>query len=175
MMKTWSVQFSSVTQSIPTPWVPMDCSMPGFPVHHQSSELAQTHVRWVGDAIQPSHPLSSASPPAFKGSTPCQKTRFYMSQLRPGADRFIDWFKNPVLKLEFVRADESPELTPYSLLAGKPGGLGSGRAELGISPYPPSLDFSSVRLGYWCRKLSFSVHRCWIKSWRQNFGQSRKG
>jgi len=43
----------------------MDCSTPGFPVHHQPTELAQTNVRWVGDAIQPSHPLSSPSPPAF--------------------------------------------------------------------------------------------------------------
>ena len=43
----------------------MDCSMPGFPVHHQLLELAQTHAHWVGDAIQPSHPLSSPSPPAF--------------------------------------------------------------------------------------------------------------
>ena len=44
---------------------PMDCSMPGFPVHHQLPELAQTHVHLVGDALQPSHPLSSPSPPAF--------------------------------------------------------------------------------------------------------------
>ena len=43
----------------------MDCSTPGFPVYHQLLELAQTHVHWVGDAIQPSHPLSSPSPPAF--------------------------------------------------------------------------------------------------------------
>ena len=43
----------------------MDCSMPGFPTHHQLPELAQTHVHWVGDAIQPSHPLSSPSFPAF--------------------------------------------------------------------------------------------------------------
>ena len=43
----------------------MDYSMPGFPVHHQLPELAQTHVHWVSDAIQPSHPLSSPSPPAF--------------------------------------------------------------------------------------------------------------
>ena len=41
------------------------CSMPGFPVHHQLPELAQTHVHRVGDSIQPSHPLSSPSPPAF--------------------------------------------------------------------------------------------------------------
>ena len=44
---------------------PMDCSMPGFPVHHQYPELAQTQVQWVGGAIQPSHPLSSPAPPAF--------------------------------------------------------------------------------------------------------------
>ena len=43
----------------------MDCSMPGLPVHHQLLELTQTHVHGVGDAIQPSHPLSSPSPPAF--------------------------------------------------------------------------------------------------------------
>ena len=43
----------------------MDCSTPGFPVHHQFPELVQTHVHWVGDAIQPSHPLSSPSPPTF--------------------------------------------------------------------------------------------------------------
>ena len=51
------VQFSSVTQSCLTLCHPMDCSMPGFPVHHQLSELAQTHVHRVGDAIPPSHPL----------------------------------------------------------------------------------------------------------------------
>ena len=43
----------------------MDCSTPGLPVHHQLPELAQTHVNWVGDAIQPSHPLSAPSPHAF--------------------------------------------------------------------------------------------------------------
>ena len=47
---------------------PMDCSTPGFPVDHQLLELAQTHVHWVGDAIQPAHPLSSSSPPAFNHS-----------------------------------------------------------------------------------------------------------
>jgi len=58
-------QFTSIAQSCPTLFDPMDGSMPGFPVHHQISELAQTHVHWVGDAIQPSHPLSSPSPPAL--------------------------------------------------------------------------------------------------------------
>ena len=60
-----SVQFSSVTQSCLILCDPMDCNTPGLTVHHQFLELAQTHVHWVSDAIQPSHPLSSPSPPAF--------------------------------------------------------------------------------------------------------------
>ena len=59
------IQFSSVAQSCPTLCDPMHCSMPGLPVHHQLPELAQTHVHRVSVAIQPSHPLSSPSPPAF--------------------------------------------------------------------------------------------------------------
>ena len=60
-----SVQFNSVAQSCLTLCNPMDRSTPGFPVHHQLPESTQTHVHWVGDAIQPSHPLSPPSPPAF--------------------------------------------------------------------------------------------------------------
>ena len=60
-----SVRFSSVTQLRLTLCNPMDCRTPVFPVHHQLPELAQTHVHWVGDAIQPSHPLLCPSPPAF--------------------------------------------------------------------------------------------------------------
>ena len=57
-----SVQFSRLC---PTVCDPMDCSTPGLSVHHQLPEFTQTHVHWVVDAIQPSHPLSSPSPPAF--------------------------------------------------------------------------------------------------------------
>ena len=57
-------QFSSVAQSCLTLCDPMNCSMPGLPVHYQLLEFTQTHVHRVGDAIQPSHPLSSPSPPA---------------------------------------------------------------------------------------------------------------
>ena len=60
----WWVQFSSVAQSCPTLCDPMNHSTPGLPVHHQLLEFTQTHVHRVGDAIQPSHPLSSPSPPA---------------------------------------------------------------------------------------------------------------
>ena len=59
-----SVQFSSVPQSCLTLCDPMNCSTPGLPVHHQLLEFTQTHADRVGDAIQPSHPLSSPSPPA---------------------------------------------------------------------------------------------------------------
>ena len=58
----------SVAQLFLTPCNPMDCSMPGFPVLHYLLEFAQTHVHWVNDTIQPSHPLSSPSPPAFSPS-----------------------------------------------------------------------------------------------------------
>ena len=51
------IQFSSVAQSCPTLCDTMDCCTPGLPVHHQLPEFTQTHVHWVGDAIQPSHPL----------------------------------------------------------------------------------------------------------------------
>ena len=63
--KVDSDQFSSVTQSCPTLCNPKNCSMPGLSVHHQLQKFTQTHVHWVGDAIQPSHPLLSPSPPAL--------------------------------------------------------------------------------------------------------------
>ena len=61
----FSVQFSSVAQSCLTLHDPMNCSTQGLPLHHQLPESTQTHVHWIGDAIQPSHPLSSPSLPAL--------------------------------------------------------------------------------------------------------------
>ena len=63
--KSFWLQFSSVARSCPTLCDPLDCSMPGLPVHHQLPELTQTHVYCVGDAIQPSHLPSFPSPPTF--------------------------------------------------------------------------------------------------------------
>ena len=60
-----TIQFSSVTQSCLTLCDPMNRSTPGLPVHHQLPEFTQTHIHRVGDAIQPSNPLSSPSPPAL--------------------------------------------------------------------------------------------------------------
>ena len=64
MTSLCSVQFSLVAQSCPTLCDPMNLSTPGLPVHHQLPEFTQTHVHRVGDDIQPSHPVSSPSPPA---------------------------------------------------------------------------------------------------------------
>ena len=69
---------SSVAQSCPTLCDPMNRSTPGLPVHHQLLEFTQTHVHWVSDAIQPSHPLSAPSPPEFNLS---HYQSFQMSQL----------------------------------------------------------------------------------------------
>ena len=60
-----NLQFSSLAQSCLTLHDPLDCSMPGLPIYHQLLEFTQSHVHWIGGAIQPSHPLSSPSPPAF--------------------------------------------------------------------------------------------------------------
>ena len=74
----YSVQFSSVSQSCPPLYDPMNSSTPGLCVHHQLPEFTQTHVHRVSNAIQPSHPLSSPSPPA---PNPSQHQSFPMSQL----------------------------------------------------------------------------------------------
>ena len=83
-----SIQFSSILESSLTLCDPMDCSTPGLPVHHQLPEFTQTHVHWVGDAIQPSHPLSSPLllppiPPSIRvfsnESTLCTKWPKYWS------------------------------------------------------------------------------------------------
>ena len=75
-----SVQFSSAAQSCLTLCDPMNRSTPGLPVHHHLPEFTQTHIYRVGDAIQPSHPLSPPSPPALN---PSQHQSFPMSQLFP--------------------------------------------------------------------------------------------
>ena len=95
-----NLQFSSVALSCPTLCNPMNCGMPGLPVHHQLPESTQTHVHWVGDAIQPSYPLSSPSLPALN-----------LSQHQD----LLQWVSSPhqVTKiLEFQLQDQSFQWTP---------------------------------------------------------------
>ena len=84
----YSVQFSSVAQACPTLCDPMNRSTPGLPVHHQPPEFTQTHVHRVGDAIQPSLPLSSPSPPALNLSW--HQGSFQMSQLFASGGQSIE-------------------------------------------------------------------------------------
>ena len=105
-----SPEFSSVAQSCLTLWDPVDCSLPGFPVHHQLSEFAQTHVHWVGDTIQSSHPLSSPSP-AFSLSQHQGLFQWVTShQVAKGASASVllmniqDWFPLGLTGLIFLQS-----------------------------------------------------------------------
>ena len=97
-------QFSSVAQSCPTLCKPMNHSMPGLPVHHQFLESTQTHVCWVGDAIQPSHPLSSPSPPTLNLSQHQGLFKWVSSSHQVGKD------------LEFQPQHQSFQWTPRTNL-----------------------------------------------------------
>ena len=94
------LDFSSVAQSCPTLCKPMDCSKQGLPVHHQLPELAQIHVHRVSDAIQPSHPLLSPSPPAFNLSTRLHSFK--------KASLLIIWFTGCFLKITSCPVECNP-------------------------------------------------------------------
>jgi len=95
-----SVPLSSVAQSGPTLCDPTDCSTPGLPVHHQLSEFIQTHVHWVSEAIQPSHPLSSPSPPAFN---------------LPQHQGFFKWASSLSQKLQSIGVSASVSVLPMNI------------------------------------------------------------
>ena len=95
-----SISFSLVSQSCLTLWDPMDCRTPGLPVHHQLPKSTQTYVHWVGDAIQPSHPLSSPSPPALN-----------LSQ-HQGLFKWVSSSHQVAKVLEFQLQDQSFQWTP---------------------------------------------------------------
>ena len=98
--QTHKYQFSSVTQSCPTLCDPMNRNMPGLPVHHQLPESTQTHVHWVRDAIQPSHPLTSPSPPALN-----------LSQ-HQGLFKWVSSLHQVAKILEFQLQNQSYQLIP---------------------------------------------------------------
>ena len=101
------VQSSSVTQSCPTLCDPMNHSTPGLPVHHQLPEFTQTHVHWVGDVIQPSHPLSSLSPTAHNPSS----IRVFSNE----STLRMRWPKSWSFSLGISLSNEHPGLISFSM------------------------------------------------------------
>ena len=98
--------YSSVTQSCPTLCDPMNCSTPGLPVHHQLLESTQTHVHWVRDAIQPSHPLWSPAPPALNLS---------QHQVFSKESALIMWPKCWSFSFNINPSNEHPGLISFSM------------------------------------------------------------
>ena len=132
------LSFSSVAQLCPTLCDPMDCSMPGLPVHHQLLELAQAHVHRVGDAIQSCHPLSSPSPPAIN-----------LSQ-HQGLFKWVSSSHQVAKVLEFQLQHQSFQWIfrtdfLYDGLAGSPC---SPRDSQGSSPTPQFKSISSLALSF---------------------------
>ena len=126
-----SVQFSSVAQSCLTLWDPMNRSTPGLPVHHQLPEFTQTHAHRVGDAIQPSHPLSPPSPPA---PNPSQ---------HQGLFQWVNSSHEVAKVLEFQRQHQSFQWTPRTDLL-QDGLVGSPCSPSGSQESSPTPQFKSI-------------------------------
>ena len=145
-----SIQFCSVAQSCLTLCNPMDCSTPGFPVHHQFPEFTQTHVHWVGDAIQPSHPLSSPSPPTFSLS---QNQVLLNESVLP-----IRWPKYWNFSFNISPPNEYSGLTPFRMdwldLLAIQGTLKS-------SPTPQFISINSLVLSFPYSPTLTSIHDYW--------------
>ena len=147
-----SVQFSSVTQPCLTLCDPMDCSTPGLPVHHQLLGLTQTHVHWVGDAIQPYHSLSFPFPPALNLS-PHQGLFKWVTSSHQVAK--VLEFQLQHQSFQWIFKPRSPAVQEDSLPAepqGKHKNTGVGRLSLspgylpnpGIEPGSPALQADSL-------------------------------
>ena len=129
----------------------MDCSMPGFPVHHQLMELTPTHVHWVGDAIQPSHPPLSPSPPAFSHSQ------------HQGPFKRVSSSQQVAKVLEFQLQHQSFQWTPrtnllYNGLVGSPC---SPRDSQESSPTPQFKSINSSVLNFLYSPTLTSIHDYW--------------
>ena len=143
--------FSSVAQSCPTLCDPMDCSMPGFPVLHYFPVFAQTHVHRVSDAIQPSHPLSFPSPPAFN-----------LSQ-HQGLFQWVSSLNQVAKVLEFQLQHQSFQITfrtnfLYDGLVGSPC---SPRDSQESSPTPQFKSANSSVLSFLYSPTLTSIHDHW--------------
>ena len=146
-----SVQFISFPQSCLTLCNPMDLSTPGLPVYHQLPEPTQTHVHWVSDAIQPSHPLSSPSPPALN-----------LSQ-HQGLFNWVSSLHQVVKVLEFQLQHQSFQWTPRTdlLSDGLVGSPCSPRDSQESSPTPQFKSISSSVLSFLYSPTLTSIHDYW--------------
>ena len=154
-------QFSSVAQLCPTLCDPMDCSTPGLPVHHQLLEFTQTHAHWVGDDIQPSHPLSSPSLPTFNlfqhqglfkwVSSSHQVAKVLEFQLQHQCFQWI--FRTDFLQDWLVRAD--------LLQNGLVGSPCSPRDSQEFSPIPQFKSINSSALSFLYSPTLKSIHDYW--------------
>ena len=146
-----SIQFSSVTQSCPTLCDPMNCSMPGLPVHHQLPVFTQTHVHRVGDAIQLSHLLSSPSPPA---PNPSQHQDLFQS---------ISSLHEVAKVLEFQLQHQSFPRTPRTdfLQDGLVGSPCSPRDSQESSPTPQFKSINSSVLSFLYSPTLTFIHEDW--------------
>ena len=143
--------FSSVAQSCLTLCDPMNRSTPGLPVHHQLSELTQTHAHRVGDAIQPSHPLSSPSPPAPNSSQ------------HQGLFQWVNSSHEVAKVLEFQLQHQSFQWTPrtYLLQDGLVGSPCSPRDSQESFPTPQFKSISSLVLSFLHSPTLISIHDHW--------------
>jgi len=146
-----SIQFSLVSQSCPTLCNPMDRSTPGLPVHHQPPVFTQTHAHWVGDAIQPSHPLSSPSPPAFN-----------LSQ-HQGVFKWVSSLQQVAKELEFQLQHQSFQWTPRTdfLQNGLVGSPCSPRDSQESSPTPQFKSINSSVPSFLHSPTLTSIHDHW--------------
>ena len=145
------VQFSSVAQSCPTVCDPMNCSTPGLPVYHQLPEFTQTHVHRACDAIQPSHPLSSPSPPA---PNPSQHQSLFQS---------VNSLHEVAKVLEFQLKHHSFQRNPRVdlLQNGLVGSPCSPRDSQGSSPTPQFKSINSSALSFLHGPTFTSIHDHW--------------
>ena len=146
-----SVQFSSVIQSCLTLCDPMNCSMPGLPVHHQLPEFTQTHLHRVSDDIQPSHTLSSPSPPA---PNPSQHQSLF---------QWVNSSHEVAKVLEFQLSHHSFQTNPraHLLQNGLVGSPCSPRDSQESSPTPQFKSISSLALSLLHNPTLTSTHDHW--------------
>ena len=144
------IQFSSVTQSCPTLYDPMNFGMPGLPVHHQLQKFTQTHVHRVSDAIQPSHPLSSPSPPA--PNPPSIRVLFNESTL------CMRWPKYWSFSFSIIPFKDHLGLISFRRLVGSPCSPGDSQES---SPTPQFKSINSSVLSFLHSPTLTSLHEHW--------------